>query len=777
MDEDELEELRKTNLQTSMAYDTFGATAAEAARHAALEEAHQRHSAVLGLLPEEAVVPVAEGMGIKLLQAMGWRQGKGVGTSAKEESATVENTPLYRLTPKIDVLGLGYDPYLGAEEFRAAHALRNSAKRRATLNSAQDPRRRSRGVAFGTGVLDEDDAFGILEDYVTHDDHEHVESYEEAAGVDEHGLPRSKAPRVERSGLGDRLALRGYAFEVQEEEEEEESDGGRRKRRPLMLGGPAAPALLTNAEHAARQGLIPGFVGASEQSIQRLAYYPPPTMPSNYVPVRCRQAPARQGRLLYTTRPVPPPEDPQTRQEIDRLAFFIARHGASGYYDSLLNSKGDGKAAHGGADGQPTVYSLLRDQEISAYLSYKVASLRAVIGNRGAPQAGDVTIGRRSTPLTAEERGGLLDEEPLQPVKSKVPPQNQQPTVESLGTSLLKVAKEDRQRLREVMGSMFVKAQAADEPQKESATVGLRPPVSASDTGPEPQADAPKGNEPVSRGIVTIHDLSRRVDVLPPAAGLDPSLPVRSSEAWRPEPLLCKRLDVPDPYRGRPKEPPASVPLTKFRMQQLALPATAAVEEVTTAAQAAAPGGETFLVPPSIRVAADEAAAATALNEKKEVGGDGSSAEAADAFLAGLFTEQQRVALPETEGSRQGGDTAEGEVQPFQEKPVDLFKAIFEEQGSESDEYSSESEPEKKETKMPRPTGREVVGQEAAAVPPTEMLPGHQFGFAKFYKPREPPTSASGRPSETADSQRHVAEALRVLKEVKRAKKEKRKSR
>lgn len=110
------------------------------------------------------------------------------------------------------------------------------------------------------GVLDEDDGYGegaALDDYVTHDD---VEGYEGAHAegpwegrqantcqprseslsralasallpppspphpphthpqpadtVQDDGLPRSRAPKVQRGGLGDRLAAKGYSFEI-----------------------------------------------------------------------------------------------------------------------------------------------------------------------------------------------------------------------------------------------------------------------------------------------------------------------------------------------------------------------------------------------------------------------------------------------------------------------------------------------------------------------------------------------------------------------------------
>jgi hypothetical protein len=61
--------------------------------------------------------------GIQLLQKMGWRQGKGIGTGQARAAAEgggkwggvagvgIENTALYRIAPKNDVFGLGFDPF------------------------------------------------------------------------------------------------------------------------------------------------------------------------------------------------------------------------------------------------------------------------------------------------------------------------------------------------------------------------------------------------------------------------------------------------------------------------------------------------------------------------------------------------------------------------------------------------------------------------------------------------------------------------------------------
>lgn len=45
-------------------------------------------AAIPGLMPEEMVAPVAESVGIRLLQKMGWRQGKGIGAWGSRNSST-----------------------------------------------------------------------------------------------------------------------------------------------------------------------------------------------------------------------------------------------------------------------------------------------------------------------------------------------------------------------------------------------------------------------------------------------------------------------------------------------------------------------------------------------------------------------------------------------------------------------------------------------------------------------------------------------------------------
>lgn len=63
LDEDELEDMRKSGLQVRAEYDTFGSTAAEHARRAANAEASTRDRGHLTFVPDAIITPVADSMG------------------------------------------------------------------------------------------------------------------------------------------------------------------------------------------------------------------------------------------------------------------------------------------------------------------------------------------------------------------------------------------------------------------------------------------------------------------------------------------------------------------------------------------------------------------------------------------------------------------------------------------------------------------------------------------------------------------------------------------
>ncbi|PRW45437.1 G patch domain-containing TGH-like isoform X1 [Chlorella sorokiniana] len=815
LDEDELEELRRTNLQTTQEYDTFGSTAAEVARRAAAEAAAERPSAIPGLVPEEVVAPVADSVGIRLLQKMGWRQGKGIGSGLPQQEeeggaggrprrrwgqhATVaaENTQLYLLAPKTDVHGLGFDPFKDAEDFRR---LKEQAREAARPKAAGEGRKRRRGIAFGSGVLDDEDGYGegaTIEDYVTHDD---VEDYDES--VQDDGLPRSRAPRVQRSGLGDRLAAKGYSFEIMDEEEEEPQRllgwSGQERQRQYALPGRAETLMLQSREQQVKNSLIPGFVLATRTIT--FAYFPPPRLPPGYVPLHRpgprAEAAAPAAVAKFAPSQAAPPADPELRQAIDSLAFFVAKNGV--IFENMARQKQQKEGRWSFLSGGPG----------ADYYRWKVHSFKSIIQpqqQRAPPRA----IGQRSAPLSADERGALLGEQPL-PASQQgwaagaagqatagAAGSAEQP--QALRRQLMNVAEADRQRLQQMLTRSFVAAESQEMLQPGAAAeaaAGLRPGAPA----PPPRAPVNLTAGGIGK-VVTEADLARPVDASAQAGGggglalqaaggqgqqqgaaAPKRLPVRRVEEWRPAALLCKRFNVPDPYHGRPVE----LQMSRFKTDHLALPDTAAA--VTASLNAVPAGAQDFLLPPTVAAALAEAeakqlqqagkqavvaqpsgqlpsaqAAALAAQQAQQPPQD--AAGAADAFLSSLSDvlgggsevaagsagapgapapplppEQQ----PEVEATEAATAAAEAE------RPVDLFKAIFE----DSDEELEEEQPPEQQqaAAVQQPDQQQLVAAvEQPPLPPGPPPPQQQpeeatFGFAKLRQPAPPPLPAGPPP-------------------------------
>lgn len=79
MDADELAELGADKLAAKADYDTFASAAADAQmKEAALLDSRKPGAALSATALAVAVVPVADGVGTRLLRKMGWRHGKGV---------------------------------------------------------------------------------------------------------------------------------------------------------------------------------------------------------------------------------------------------------------------------------------------------------------------------------------------------------------------------------------------------------------------------------------------------------------------------------------------------------------------------------------------------------------------------------------------------------------------------------------------------------------------------------------------------------------------------
>ena len=195
--------------------------------------------------------------------------------------------------------------------------------------------------------------------------------------------------------------------------------------------------------------------------------------------------------------------------------------------------------------------------------------------------------------------------------------------------------------------------------------------------------------------------------------------PTRRAEEWRPAPLLCKRFNVPDPYKGRPQA--EELHMSRFKTDYVALPDTEAAAAAAAAAGAAAgaaaagqplpqlppppanpPAGEQLPGPPARQQHQPQAPAAA-----NAVGVPQDSRAMAEAFLASLGAgpgpppaaavgTAQAAAAPDLQRQAAAvpSQQAEPVVEPPLERPIDLFKAIFEdsEEGSGEDSGASEDE-------------------------------------------------------------------------------------
>ena len=194
--------------------------------------------------------------------------------------------------------------------------------------------------------------------------------------------------------------------------------------------------------------------------------------------------------------------------------------------------------------------------------------------------------------------------------------------------------------------------------------------------------------------------------------------PMRRAEEWRPAPLLCKRFNVPDPYKGRP--PAEELQMSRFKTDYVALPDTeAAAAAAAGAAAGAAAAGQPVLQlpPPPADPPAEEQLPGPPSRQQHQPmapaaadapGAPQDSKAMAEAFLASLGAgpgpppaaaaadTAQVAAAPEQQRQAAAAPSQQAEpaVETPLERPIDLFKAIFEdsEEGSGEDSGASEDE-------------------------------------------------------------------------------------
>lgn len=697
LDDDELEEYNRTTLETRAQYDTFGRAAKE---EESQRMAQQESRSVPLLVPDIMITPVSEGVGVRLLLRMGWRQGKGLEAKDEQEAqrlmqgATslqdidhlkgllrVDNVKVKKIEAKSDTFGLGYDPFQGAEEFR-------HAKQRGEQSSHRSVRgRRTRGVAFGTGVLDEDDALGTMEDYVSTDAMHRIEGI---GGLDASGRPLSRHQGLLKEKLGDTLALEGYAFEVQDDDVDAERIMG--KQRLMAIQGKASLPLISHpSTERSHRGSISGFVASVESNDKGIihpTFYPSPKIDRAYVP-KTPTSLVQKGALRHVwgdTAVEAPPLVPlgQEKLLIDQIALQVARSGPE--FENIASSKKSGTEQYS---------FILPDSKYHKYYVWSVQKYYRMIHPEPLRSL------RQTKKMDSEQRGAILGEESLQRIVSsseefsrsrQMHAMSKRPSLEE---ALKNIPEKDRKKFQERMASTFVKAS-----EKESDThlqPGLTPGVPKKTQGTQETTQ-----RPTTRKVVTVFDLSRPssgTSVVPgdkiaeAKKAASSGIPVRRVDEWVPEPLLCKRLGVENPFLNR--KPTRDSGKTRFKSDELTLSAN-----VPHAAE------------PESKPVHDDAVAAAA------------------EFLDSLIADPPA----DVDGNQQDASPTIDPAKIISDKPIDLFQAIFEDSSSDEEEEREASHGVAATTIPPNLDNVFKPSIDTSECRPT-ISSSSDFGFQKFQKP------------------------------------------
>lgn len=526
LDEDELQEYDGAVLQTKSEYDTFGSIAKEKLSR----DLHEKTSSGASLfVPEIMVTPVAEGVGVRLLLLMGWRQGKGLDhkdageirqliRGAKtlkdiehviEKGMRISNTRVEQIEPKLNTFGLGYDPFKGAEEFRHA------GKKSLPGGEAHVKTRRPKGIAFGTGALEDPDDIGIIEDYVSHEETSHLF----AGGLDSSGRPLGRHQGLKKERLGDRLALAGYSFEI-------EDDFDTSSRPQPLLQGSEPMMMLSHApteEAEGRSRLIPEFIPVQEDILP--AIYPRPRIKHDYKPkapsyVREKSSLLSAWGQQTLEKPTNVPEDP-LKNHIDQVALQVARSGPE--FEKVAISVD--------SDRTKEYCFISPGDQFHKYYVWKVQWYYRMIH----PDLGK-THTHQSSRLNSETRGAILGEKKLE----KVFPNKDQ-------NYLTYISEEDRERIQKRMAGTFVSSVTNHQGDK------IHPGLLKIKKDSSAQPDEPQSH----KKIVTVFDLSKPLagaSIMPKEKLTDAhnaatsDMPIRRIDAWIPDPLLCKRLEIKNPH-------------------------------------------------------------------------------------------------------------------------------------------------------------------------------------------------------------------------------------
>ncbi|XP_010454588.1 PREDICTED: G patch domain-containing protein TGH-like [Camelina sativa] len=578
LDEDEKADMEGQSLSASSQFDTFGFTAAEYSRKQVEKEQHERPSAIPGPVPDELIAPVSESIGVKLLLKMGWRRGHSIkdvraSSDARREArkaflafSTDENTketsdsmvsetevetsldpqfsedikisesiPVYVLNPKQDLHGLGYDPFKHAPEFREKKRSRLSANKEAGFRKPLSMKESLFGPKSGKTAP----GFGI--------------------------------GALEELDVEDEDVYGGYDFDqtyVIEDEQPAKPSNDNRLR-------------LTSKEH----DVLPGF-GAAKNSDYSMERFNPPTIPKDFVARHKFAGPleAESKPTLSAPPDVPPPADNNLKLLIEGFATFVSRCGK--LYEDLSREKNQSNQ----------LFDFLRGGNGHEYYARRLWEEQQKRSDQSKLTL-DVKPSSSVQKMTAEERGSLLGEKPLQRSLKETDtsassggsfqfPTNLSDTfTKSASTQeaadAVKPFKDDpakqerfEQFLKEkykggLRSTDFNRVNSMSESARAQERLDFEAAAEAIEKGKAYKEVRRATERPLDFLAGGLQFTSGGTEQIKDTGVVDmkssTTYPKREEFQWRPSPLLCKRFDLPDPFMG--KLPPA--PRARNKMDSL----------------------------------------------------------------------------------------------------------------------------------------------------------------------------------------------------------------
>ena len=409
-----------------------------------------------------------------------------------------------------------------------------------------------------------------------------------------------------------------YVFELNSDDEKTEHKGGKSRENRGRSSDLPKTHLLKGAESKDDE-CIDGFsYGGTLENRAEYKWFPAPRLPANFIPLHKSADTITQEDHRESIPRADPPQEPQLLRVIDTLAFYVAKNGTE--LEKLAKERNEFDSK----------FNFLHGGKGSGYYKWKVSEERKKLRKLALK-----TPDAKPKTLCANDRAALLkdENEDFRVSQKHYTERKEKP-------SMPKIATEDKLRLQSAFRSTFTGGKVEDLGSVQH--VGLYYPNK--DKGPTKKVE-----EDTTAGE---HTSSQDTTVQ------------RFQELWQPEYLLCKRFGVKDPHDGK-----AITSITSnFRYDNVFLPETS--KTLFEATPKYLDEGQ----------ASHADRANTGVEEKPTLVNDKGGQNPDNKVLAEKFLDNLMIDGIDVQKniSVEGDTNDDNGSKEYVEKPLDLFKAIFE---------------------------------------------------------------------------------------------------